>query len=185
MRNNKQLFVMCFSIVLFIALTIVPLSFSQSVSNSTSLAPQSNIPRGQETNSTVYITKTSTNSYNIVNDQTGLVGAFDTSYAITGNSNSLNKSKDIIISIIQADFDNSPTIGYVRAQNVTEGTGGLSPATSIANPFVDQQTINSTITQELSNTLNTAHSMNSTTVTIKCDFGMKIRDWKCETHGLA
>jgi hypothetical protein len=74
-----------------------------------------------------------------VDSQTGLVGAFDTLYLITGSIDSLGNSKIIIISTIQDDFDNSPTIGYVRLDNVTEEVGGASLSASIVNPFADQQ----------------------------------------------
>ncbi|HZD34611.1 MAG TPA: hypothetical protein VE130_05360 [Nitrososphaeraceae archaeon] len=134
-------------------------------------------------NNNTKITKTSTNSYIIVDDGPELVGAFDIVYTITGSSESLNKSKESIVSIVQDDLDNSPTIGYIRAaaaagnQTQTEGVG-------LPNPFVDLQTINSTVIQQLSNSINSASALNLTIVEIKCDFGMNIRDWKCEDHGI-
>jgi hypothetical protein len=136
--------------------------------------------------------KTSANSYNLVNGQTVLVGIFDTTYVITGSSNSLHKSEDLIISTIQDDFDNSPTIGYVRAGNASEvfeigsstaKTQAKIPA-AIPNPFVDQQRINSTIAQELSRAIASAHSLNFTIVAIMCDFGMNIENWQCEDHSI-
>jgi hypothetical protein len=137
---------------------------------------------GNNSNDNTKITKTSTNSYIIVDDGPELVGAFDMVYAITGSSESLNKSKESIVSIIQDDLDNSPTIGYIRAdaagnQIQTEGVG-------LPNPFVDLQTINSTVIQQLSDSINSAAALNLTIVEIKCDFGMNIRDWKCEDHGI-
>jgi hypothetical protein len=151
---------------------------NSSVSSSPDITPE------QQSKNTVHITKTSANSYDIVDDSTGLVSAFDTVYTITGSSNSLNKSKDLIVSIIQDDYDHSPSIGYVRAENITEKAGEPSPAASLANPFVDQSAINSTITNELTAAIDSAHSLNFTIVVIKCDFGMNIRDWKCDNHGI-
>ena len=132
-------------------------------------------------NDNTKITKTSTNSYIIVDDGPELVGAFDNIYTITGSSESLNKSKELIVSIVQDDLDNSPTIGYIRAgaagnQTQTEGAG-------LPNPFVDLQAINSTATQQLSDSINSASALNLTIVEIKCNFGMNIKDWKCEDHG--
>ena len=133
-------------------------------------------------NDNTKITKTSTNSYIIVDDGPELVGAFDNLYTITGSSESLNKSKESIVSIVQDDLDNSPTIGYIRAgepgnQTQTKGVG-------LPNPFVDLQTINSTATQQLSDSINSASTLNLTIVEIKCNFGMNIKDWKCEDHGI-
>lgn len=133
-------------------------------------------------NDNTKITKTSTNSYIIVDDGPELVGAFDNLYTITGSSESLNKSKESIVSIVQDDLDNSPTIGYIRAgeagnQTQTKGVG-------LPNPFVDLQTINSTAIQQLSDSINSASTLNLTIVEIKCNFGMNIKDWKCEDHGI-
>jgi hypothetical protein len=142
---------------------------------------QEQIENNDDSNNNTKITKTSTNSYIIVDDGPELVGAFDTIYTISGSSESLNKSKESILSIIQDDLDNSPTIGYIRAeasnQTQTEGVG-------LPNPFVDLRTINSTVTQQLSDSINSASALNSTIVEIKCDFGMNIMDWKCEDHGI-
>ena len=190
-KNNKPLGVLVSS-VLILVFSVVPSSFSQSIKNSTSLAPSSNILQEQEMNSTnnIHIMKTSANSYNLVNGQTVLVGTFDTTYAITGSSNSLYKSEDLIISTIQDDFDNLPTIGYVRAGNASEvfeignstaQTQAKIPA-AIPNPFADQQRINSTVAQELSRAIASAHSLNFTIVAIRCDFGMNIENWQCEDH---
>jgi hypothetical protein len=119
-----------------------------------------------------------------VDSQTGLVGAFDTLYLITGSSDSLGSSTKIIISTIQDDFDNSPTIGYVRLDNVTEEVGGANLSASIVNPFADQQMINSTIAQHITSAIDSAHSLNSAMIAIKCDFGMVIKEWQCDYHSI-
>lgn len=117
-------------------------------------------------NSSTIITKTSTVSYIIIDDGHELVGGFGTVYTITGSSNSLNDSKESAIPIIQDDFDNSPTIGYIRAANVTDIFGGASnnqtqtEAAELPNPFVDQQRINSTIIRELSDSIDSAFGLN-------------------------
>jgi hypothetical protein len=189
--NDKPLSALVY-IVLILVFIAVPSSFSQSIKNSTSLVPPSNILQEQETNSTnnIHIMKTSANSYNLVNGQTVLVGTFDTTYTITGSSNSLNKSKDLIISTIQDDFDKSPIIGYVRAGNASEvfeiGNStieGQIPA-ALPNPFVDQQRINSTIAQQLSHAIASVDSPNFTIAEIKCDFGINIENWQCEDYSI-
>lgn len=185
MKNkNTEPLSLLLSIVLILVFNTLPSSFSQSINNLTSSVPPSNIlQEQQQTNivNNIHIMKTSANSYNIVDGQTVLMGTFDTTYAVTGSSNSLSKSKDLIISTIQDDFNSSPTIGYVRAGNASEvsGIGAYIP-----NPFVDQQRINSTIAQELSRTLASAHTLNFTIVAIKCDFGMNIQNWQCEDHSI-
>src|SRR5918995_312907 len=129
-KNNKPLSVLVSS-VLILVFSVVPSSFPQSIKNSTSLVQPSNILQEQEMNSTnnIHIMKTSANSYNLVNGQTVLVGTFDTTYAITGRSNS-------------------------------------------------------TVAQELSRAIASAHSLNFTIVAIKCDFGMSIENWQCEDHSI-
>ena len=176
------------TILISVSFVLIP-SFSQeqaSVIDNSNSSISSSADRIQEKQSknTVHITKTSANSYDIVDDSTGLVSAFDPGYTITGSSNSLNHSKDLILSIIQDDYDHSSTIGYIRAENITDKVGEPTPAASLVNPFVDQQTINSTITNELTGTIDSAHSLNFTTVVVKCDFGMNIREWKCNNHGI-
>lgn len=179
-KNNKHLSALV-SVTLTLAFATFPSSFSQSIEDTTSLVPLSNVLPEQQRNSTdnIHIMKTSANSYNIVDSQTVLVGIFHTTYGVTGSSNSLNKSKDIIISTIQDDFNSSPTIGYVRAGNTSEvsGLGAYIP-----NPFADQQRINSTIAQELSHAITYADSQNFTIVAVECNFGMNVENWHCEEY---
>ena len=167
----------------------LPYSFSQPTDGSPLFEPQlSALQRQQQeinsVNNTVHITKSSTSSYNVVDSQMGLVGAFDTLYLITGSSDSLDSSKKIIISTIQDDLNNSSTIGYIRLDNVTEGIGEASLPASVVNPFADQRMINSTITQHITSAINSAHSLNNAMVAIKCDFGMNIGEWQCNHHGI-
>ena len=163
-KNNKSggtYVIVCVILILF--LSALPYSFSQPTDGSPFFEPQLTALQRQQkeinsVNITVQITKSSTSSYNIVDSQTGLVGAFDTLYLITGSSDSLASSKKVIISTIQDDFNNSPTIGYIRLDNVTEGIGGASLPASVVNPFADQRMINSTITQHITSAIDSAHS---------------------------
>ena len=189
-KNNKpQRTYVIVCVILIPIFSAPPYSFSQLTDGSPSFEPQlSALQRQQQeinsVNNTVQIIKSSTSSYNIVDSQTGLVGAFDTLYLITGSSDSLASSKKIIISTIQDDFDNSPTIGYIRLDNITEEIGGTNLPASIANPFADQQMINSTIAQHITSAIDSAHSLNNAMVAIKCDFGMIIKEWQCNHHGI-
>ena len=172
------------SVILTLAFATFPSSFSQSTKDLTSLASPSNILPKLQTNSAdnIHIMKTSANSYNIIDGQTVFTVTFDTTYALTGSSNSLNKSKDLIISTIEDDFNSSPTIGYVRAGNTSEVSG---LGANIPNPFADQQRINSTIAQELSRAIGSAHSLNFTIAAIECNFGMNIENWHCADYSIS
>ena len=178
-----------FLLVLFVSAPSFPHSVSQeqitSIQNKTD---NNSLALFDQSKGIVQITKTATSSYNIVNDSTGLLGTFDTIYTITGSSDALSKSKDVIITMITSDFDKSPTIGYVRSADVEHifdiSNKSDSSPPALPNPFVDQQTINYTISQEISNSINAAQNIKFTTVAIQCNFGMNIMDWKCKDHGI-
>jgi hypothetical protein len=115
------------------------------------------------------------------------LGIFIIEYT-SGSSDSLYKSKDLIITMITSDFDKSPTIGYVRAADIehvfdiSNKSNSLPPA--LPNPFADEQTINSTLTLVISGAIDSAQSIGFTVVVIQCNFGMNIMDWKCKDHGI-
>ncbi|MGZ8886955.1 MAG: hypothetical protein ACXW1A_01655 [Nitrososphaeraceae archaeon] len=176
--------------ILFLTLTSFPMSMSQessagSMQNTTDIASLNLSDKSKEM---VQITKTATSSFNIINSSTGLLGTFDNLYTITGSSDSLYKSKDLIITMITSDFDKSPTIGYVRAADiehvfdVSNESDSLPPA--LPNPFADEQTINSTLSLVISDAIDSAQGIGFTTVAIQCNFGMNIMDWKCKDHGI-
>ena len=178
-----------FASILFFHSISFPLSLSQEETMSTQNTTDDNsITLSDQSKGTVQITKTATASYNLVNDSTGLLGTFDTTYTITGNSDSLFESKDLIITMVLSDFDKSPTIGYIRAADVehifdvSNKTDSSPPA--LPNPFADGQTINYTLSQEISNAIDAAQNIKFTTVAIQCNFGMNIMDWKCKDHGI-
>jgi hypothetical protein len=135
--------------------------------------------------SVVQIVKDSTTSYSIVNNETEFIGAFDTTYSISGNIESLNGSHDAIISVIQDDFNSSPTIGYIKAGNSSASSSAESPTSNnltLPNPFVDSTTINNTISQKVSDAIESLDGHDQPIVDIKCDFDMNIEGWKCENQ---
>lgn len=187
--NNYIIFSLFISFLFVVVIPSFPHSSSQEQINSTqNITNDNSLSLSDQSKGIIQITKTATSSYNIVNDSTGLLGTFDTTYTITGSSDSLSKSKDVIITMITSDFDKSPTIGYVRAADVehifdvSNKNGSSLPA--LPNPFVDQQTINYTLSQEISTAIDAAQNIKFTTVAIQCDFGMNIMDWKCKDHGI-
>ena len=176
-------------IILFLTLTSLPMSLSQELAISMpNTTDNTSLNLSAQLKGIVQITKVATSSFNIINESTGLLGTFDNIYTVTGSSDSLYKSKDLIITMITSDFDKSPTIGYVRAADiehvfdVSNKSNFLPPA--LPNPFVDEQTINSTLTLVISEAIDSAQSIGFTTVAIQCNFGMNIMDWKCKDQGI-
>jgi hypothetical protein len=138
--------------------------------------------------SAVHITKDTTNSYTISSGFTS-IGTFDTTYTISGDSNSMKNATGVIISTVTKDYDSTPTIGYVKvapqktAQGEANSSSSPQPST-IANPFADKATINQRIATEIQKAMESAAKSNFVTLEIKCDFGMDLSDWKCSSHGL-
>jgi len=113
---------------------------------------------GENLQSAVQISKSSTNSYQIVNETAYIKPFFDISYIISGSSNLLNNSQSIINSTIINDFLSSPTAGYIMQQNNSSNpaTNATNVLPALPNPFVNQETISVTIQQQLSEAINSA-----------------------------
>jgi len=149
--------------------------------------PTSNAQNSEENiQSSVQISKSSTNSYQIVNETAYIKPFFDTSYIISGSSNFLNHSQNIINSTIINDFLSSPTAGYImepnNSSNSTTNATNVLPA--LPNPFVDQATISATIQKQLFEAINSTVDIDYSEVDIKCTFGNKIQDWNCDVYSL-
>jgi hypothetical protein len=96
--------------------------------------------------------------------------SFDTTYSILGNIKSLIGSHDAVIPVVLDDFNRSPTIGYIEAGN----SSTLSLAESLTsnnltlpNPFVDAATINKTISQKISNAIESSFGHDQPVIVIK------------------
>ena len=85
-----------------------------------------------EEETTLHIIKDATNSYTI-SSSASFIGAFDTTYSITGSIGSMEASEDLIISTITEDFGSSPTIGYVNNTNFPPQADLNQPG--LPNPF--------------------------------------------------
>jgi hypothetical protein len=135
---------------------------------------------GQQQQQTIHITKHGTNSY-LLSGGSSSVGSFDTIYSVLGERSAIRASEDLIISTITDDFSSSPTIGYLRAANMTTTTGGTADAATLPNPFATPEQITERITSELGRVITEAE--NNTTqgqhVEIRCDFGMTLEDMRC------
>jgi len=135
----------------------------------------------------VQIVKDSMTTYNIVNNETEFLGAFDTTYTISGNSESLRGAENAIISAVRDDLNKSPTIGYIKAGNVSTSSSTDPQAPddlTLPNPFVDSATVNQSISLEVSNAIESVDSLDVPIINIKCDFDMNIEDWQCVNQGL-
>jgi len=141
---------------------------------------------GENLQSSVQISKSSTNSYQIVNETAYIKPFFDTSYIISGSSNLLNNSQNIINSTIINDFLSSPTAGYIMQQNNSSNstTNATNVLPALPNPFVDQETISATIQQQLFEAIGSAIEIDYFEVDIECTFGNKIQEWSCDVYSL-
>ena len=176
----------------------IPYSFAQTVNTSTAnknitgssatttnatATTLSNGAKPVPSSSSVHITKSSTIEYSIANG-TASIGAFDSSYSMTGDPKSLRSSKDLIISTVEDDFIKSSSVGYVLAGNNSSTTTSTATGQNIANPFVSIDTIKQNLQSKITESI---RSLSSTSTNIKlvdihCDFGSSLSDWECTAH---
>lgn len=162
---------LCTAIILLLSLG-VPSSFSQTFQ--------------EDELSSVQISKSSSNSYTIVNDTAFIKPFFDIIYTVSGSSSSINNSQSIINSTIINDFMLSPTAGYiVQPTNTTGAVGNSSNALpALPNPFVSIDTIKTSIQQQLNTSMSNAIDIDYYDVDIKCIFGENIQNWDCQVFSL-
>ena len=139
-----------------------------------------NVTQNEE-ETTLHITKDATNSYTI-SSGASFIGAFDTTYSITGSIGSMEASEDLIISTITEDFGSSPTIGYVNNTNFPPQANLNQPG--LPNPFAAKADIDEKIRNELTASIGSAAESNSANGEIKCIFGSSLNDFKCTFHRL-
>jgi hypothetical protein len=124
------------------------------------------------------------NSQETISDGASYVSGFDTTYNIKGGTLDLSKGRDLVLSSIIDDFDNSTTIGYVKPGKATpEGTANT---TGLANPFVTVEQINEKIKSVLDPVIDSAlagggvaFTVGPVTHEIKCTFGGYLEDFGC------
>jgi hypothetical protein len=168
---NSRSISICVALILLLSFGVTP-SYSQNLDENQS--------------SMVQITKSSLNTYTIVNDTAFVKPFFDTTYIVSGSSSSINSSQNVINSTTINDFMLSPTAGYImQSNNITSINGNLSTALpSLPNPFAGIDTISKSIQQQLTDSINNAIEIDYYDVDIKCIFGENIRDWKCQVFSL-
>ena len=153
-----------------------------ALSSSVNLVPSSS--------PSIHITKDTTLEYSIANG-TVLIGAFDSSYSITGDAKSLRSSKNLIISTVEDDFIKSPSVGYVLVANNTSATTSSNSTAAtgqknIANPFASTDTIKQNIQNKITESIDSLYRSNSKVKfgNIHCDFGSSLPDWNCNFRSL-
>ena len=124
------------------------------------------------------------NSQQTISDGASFISGFDTTYDIKGGTLDLSKGRDLILSTIIEDFDNSTTIGYIKPGKISpEGTANT---TGLANPFVTVEQVNEKIKSVLDPVIDSslagggvALTIGPVTHEIKCTFGGYLEDFGC------
>ena len=185
MSNARMKVIAVFVVILYFMVPTLFLSLNDSTSMK--MASGSVQSADELAANFVRIVKDSMTTYNILNNETEFVGFFDASCTISGTNESLKSSENAIISAIREDFNKSPTIGYIKIGNVsTSSTSDSQGSTSVTlpNPFADSATINQSISQKVSNAIDSVESLNAPIIDIKCEFNMNIEDWQCDNQSL-
>jgi hypothetical protein len=163
----------------FLSVTVLatPL-LGQGDNTTTGAATTTASPTGQQS-TTIHITKDSTNSY-VISGGSSSVASFDTTYRIAGERSAIRASENLVISTVTDDFKKSPTIGYIRAGNMT-ATAAANTTTTLPNPFATPEVITERITNELRRVISEADNNTSQGqyVEINCGFGMTLEDMRC------
>jgi len=189
--TNKKYSIFVFLGTVFLTSTIVTpaVSFGQSSTTGTGTGPFPNLPPPLSNPSSISITSENKNTYTI-SSGFAKINNFLTTYTITGGLDSIRSSLDLIISTITKDFDSNANIGYVTS-------GSSSPQQSLAqqknqiqqqqqntlpNPFVDKSMINETISTAIQNAISSSSISFGGYTQIKCNFGMNLADYICNTN---
>ena len=132
----------------------------------------------------LHIIKDATNSYTI-SSGASFVGSFDTTYSIVGDARSMESNKDLIISTITEDFDNSPTVVYVNNTSFSSASQANLSQPALPNPFATKATIDEKIRNEITASIDNAAKSNRVEGEIKCIFGSSLDNFKCSFHHLS
>src|ERR687894_55833 len=157
-----------------------PLTFGtpEQVGNDTTTDTATTASPTEQQQQPIHITKHGTNSY-VLSGGSSSVGSFDTTYRVVGERSAIRSAENLIISTITDDFSSSPTIGYVRAGNMT--TTDAAQDATLPNPFASHEQITERITTELRRVISEAenNTPQGQHVEIKCDFGMTLDEMRC------
>lgn len=161
MNNFQVLILVVFLITINLLISSVEISYAQ---NTTENKPSA---EGQ-----VLISKTASIN-TIISNGSSSVGGFSNTYTITGPTNDIKNSKDLITSSIRDDFTNGSTIGYVKLSD----SNSDSDNQQIANPFASNEQIGQKITELLNKVI--PKVSNDGVVSITCTFGNSLDLFAC------
>jgi hypothetical protein len=167
--------------------TPITLGTTEQAANDTATDTTITSPTAGQEQQTIHITKDGTNSY-VLSGGTSSIGSFDTTYRVVGERSAVRTSEGLIISTITSDYSSSPTIGYVRAGNLTATATDATAdtGTTLPNPFASPEQITERITSELRRVISEAenNTPQGQLVEINCDFGMTLDDMRCQSTPL-
>jgi hypothetical protein len=166
--------------------TPLTLGTSEQVGNDTTADTTVTSPTVGQEQQLIHITKHGSNSY-VISGGSSSVGSFDTTYRIAGERGAIRSAESLIITTITSDYIISPTIGYVRAGNMTTtttggGGGNATGAATLPNPFAAPEQITERITSELRRAIGATenNTPQGQLVEISCDFGMALDEMSCQ-----
>lgn len=120
---------------------------------------------------------TITSSRNIlISNSTSFVGAFGTMYNITGTSDDIKNSRDLVIASILDDFTNTSTIGYVK---LSDSISNASHQQEIPNPFASNNQIEEKIQELIEKSVADSTNSKKDVVSIICNFGNSLDLFSC------
>ena len=189
--TNKKYSIFVFLGIVSLTLTIVTpaVSFGQSSTTGTGTGPFLNLPPPLSNPSSTSITSENKNTYTI-SSGFAKINNFLTTYTITGGLDSIRSSSDLIISTITKDFDSNANIGYVRSgssfpqqiPDQQQNQNQQQQQNMLPNPFVDKSMINETISTAIQNAISSSSISFGGYTQIKCNFGMNLADYICNTN---
>jgi hypothetical protein len=103
------------------------------------------------------------------------VVGFNTNFTVVGSNSNLIKEMEVIKNTISDNFKGTPSIGYIRVDNVNE----IPSNVMLSNPFANKQQINDKISLEFDNAIKEVPNSDSVVGIIDCRFGMKLTEFQC------
>lgn len=137
-----------------------------------------------QSNFTINVAKTTEGDFTVTNGASYIGSYFDTTYTMTGAAADFILARDALTSSITEDFNNSPTIGYIRMNNTD--TQPNTNVTGLANPFVTTEQIDDKIRTVLAYAIDKIENPVGITLNadesrqIKCQFSNVLNDFWCD-----
>jgi hypothetical protein len=170
-----------FFLYLSLAISLTAFQYMSSVLGQINTLTENEEAR-QSGNQTLHITKVATNSYTIASDAS-FMGLFNTTYHVVGGVESMDVSKDLIISTITQDFDALHVAGYVDDTSTSSRYQVIPNERNLPNPFATKGVIDEKIRSEIATSIESALKSDIAHGEIECIFGSSLDDFRCSFHG--